>query len=76
MKNKASLSRNPVAKSMPRTNNYGCFHEEKRDKIILELVDKEGEEALLSYLESHSDNGMCLNDIGCSGIYISSEEEE
>ena len=71
--NKASLPRNPVAKFMHKANNYGCFHEEKRDKILLAMAEKEGEEALLLYLDSYEDR--CLNDVGCSSVSISNEEE-
>ena len=68
MKNKSSLPRNPVAKFMHKANNYACFHEEKRDKILLELAEKEGEEVLLAYLDSY--DGECLNDIGCSNLTV------
>ena len=68
-----NLPRNTVAKFMHKANNYACFHEAKRDKILLELSEKEGEEALLTYLGSY--DGECLNDVGCSGIYISDDED-
>ena len=68
MKNKASLPRSPVAKFMHKANNYACFHEGKRDKILLTLSEKEGEEALLTYLDYYEDK--CLNDIGCSSITV------
>ena len=73
MKNKASLHRNPVAKFMHKANNYACFHEGKRDKILLALAEKEGEEALLTYLD-YCDDGECLDDVGCSSISIDREE--
>lgn len=66
---KASLPRNPVAKFMHKANNYGCFHEEKRDKILLALSEKEGEEVLLTYLDCYY-GGECLNDVGCSSITV------
>lgn len=62
--------KSPVAKFMHKANSYACFHEAKRDKILLELAEKEGEEALLTYLDSY-DEDKCLNDIGCSSISIS-----
>lgn len=68
------LVKNPVAKFMHKTNNYACFHEAKRDKILLELAEKEGEEALLPYLDCYYD-GTCLNDVGCSSISIDTEGE-
>lgn len=56
-----------VAKFMCKANNYACFHEGKRDKILLTLAEKEGEEALLLYLDSY-DEDKCLNDVGCSNL--------
>ena len=73
MKSKVSLHRNPVVKFMHKANNYACFHEEKRDKILLELTEREGEEVLLTYLDYYGE-GECLNDIGCSSISIDREE--
>lgn len=61
--------KSPVAKFMHKANNYACFHEAKRDKILLELAEKEGEEALLTYLDSY-DDGECLDDIGCSNLTV------
>ena len=69
MKNKASSPRNPVAKFMHKANNYACFHGAKRDKILLELAEKEGEEALLTYLDYYGE-GECLNDVGCSNLRV------
>lgn len=57
--------RSPVAKFIYKANNYACFHEGKRDKILLAIAEKEGEEALLLFLDS-CDEGKCLNDVGCS----------
>ena len=74
MKQITTLPRNPVAKFMCKANNYACFHEAKRDKILLELAEKEGEEVLLTYLDSY-DEGECLNDVGCSSISIDREED-
>ena len=68
MKSQVRLPRNPVAKFMHKANNYACFHEAKRDKILLELAEKEGEEALLLYLDSYEDK--CLNDVGCSNLTV------
>lgn len=73
MKQMTTLPRNPVAKFMYKANNYVCFHEAKRDKILLELAENEGEDALLAYLDSCY--GECLNDIGCSSISIDIVED-
>ena len=62
------LVKNPVAKFMHKANNYACFHEAKRDKILLALAEKEGEEALLAYLDSY--DGECLDDVGCSNLTV------
>ena len=62
--------RSPVAKFMHKANNYACFHEEKRDKILLELAEKEGEEALLLYQEFCNNEDKCLNDVGCSNLTV------
>lgn len=70
------LPRNPVAKFMHKANNYGCFHEEKRDKILLEMAEKEGEESLLLYQEFYNDEDKCLNDVGCSSISVDDEEDK
>ncbi len=61
--------RSPVAKFMHKANNYACFHEGKRDKILLALAEKGGEESLLLYLDSY-DEDKCLNDVGCSNLTV------
>lgn len=63
------MKANYVAKNLHKANNYACFHEAKRDKILLELADKEGEEALLTYLDYYYE-GEYLNDIGCSNLTV------
>lgn len=62
--------KNPVAKFMHKANNYACFHEGKRDKILLTLSEKEGEESLLLYLDSYDEDNRCLNDVGCSNLTV------
>lgn len=62
--------KNPIAKFMNKANNYDCFHEERRDKILIELTEKEGEEALLTYLDCCDDEDKCLNDVGCSNLTV------
>ena len=44
--------RSPVAKNLHKANNRGCFHEEKRDKLLSDTLDRESEESLILYEES------------------------
>ena len=44
--------RNLVAKNLHKANNRGCFHEEKRDKLLSDTLDRESEESLILYEES------------------------
>ena len=49
--------RSPVAKNLHKANNRGCFHEEKRDKLLSDTLDRESEESLIYGLESQGFNG-------------------
>ena len=41
-----------VSKNLHKANSRGCFHEEKRDKLLSNTLDREGEESLILYEES------------------------
>ena len=62
--------RSPVAKHMHKANNRGCFHEEKRDKLLSDRLDKELDESLFYELESQGFESFSLDDIVCSSINI------
>lgn len=65
---------NLTAKHLHKANNRGCFHEEKRDKLLSDAVNKELDESVFNELESLGNDENVLGDIGCSGISISDEE--
>lgn len=73
--NKASLPRNYVAKHLHRANNRSCFHENKRESLLADAMDKELDETTFIGLECQGNDENVLDDIGCSGISISDEEE-
>ena len=50
------MKHNPIAKHMHKANNRGCFHEEKRDKLLSDTLDRESEESLILYEESTAFN--------------------
>lgn len=66
--------RSPVAKHLHKANNRNCFHEEKRDKLLSDAVNKELDESVFNELESLGNESFSLGDIGCLGISISDEE--
>lgn len=45
-------------------------------QVLLELAEKEGEEALLLYQEFYNDEDRYLNDVGCSSISVGDEEDK
>ena len=59
---------NLPAKHMHKANNRGCFHEEKRDKLLSNVVNKELDESLFNGLESQGNDGF--GDIGCSTLNV------
>ncbi len=61
---------NPVAKHLHKANNRGCFHEEKREKLLSDTVNKELDESVFNELESLGNGGFSLGDIGCSSINV------
>ena len=62
--------RSPAAKHMHKANNRGCFHQEKRDKLLSDTLDRESEESLIYEPESQGFESFSLDDIGCSSIDI------
>ena len=61
---------NLTAKHMHKANNRGCFHEEKRDKLLSDAVNKELDESVFSELESLGNGGFSLGDVGCNSINV------
>lgn len=61
---------NLPAKHMHKANNRGCFHEEKRDKLLSDAVNKELDESVFSELESLGNGGFSLGDVGCNSINV------
>ena len=61
---------NLPAKHMHKANNRGCFHEEKRDKLLSDSLDKELDESLFYELKSLGNGGFSLGDIGCNSINV------
>ena len=66
---KLSINNLP-AKHMHKANNRGCFHEEKRDKLLSDTLDRESEESLIYELESQGFDGFSLDDVGCSNLNV------
>ena len=75
MKSQASSSRNPVAKFMHKANNRYAVHENKRESLLANAMDKELDETAFIGLEYQGNEDNVLTDVGCSGISISDEEE-
>ena len=61
---------NYVSKNLHKANNRGCFHEEKRDKLLSDAVNKELDESVFNELESLGNGGFSLGDIGCNSINV------
>ena len=61
---------NLTAKHLRNANNRGCFHEEKRDKLLSDAVNKELDESVFSELESLGNGGFSLGDVGCNSINV------
>ena len=61
---------NLPAKHMHKANNRGCFHEEKRDKLLSDTLDREREESLIYGLESQGFDSFSLDDIGCANLNV------
>lgn len=61
---------NYVSKNLHKANNRGCFHEEKRDKLLSDTLDREKDESLIYELESQGFDSFSLDDIGCSSISV------
>ena len=58
------------AKHLHKANNINCFHEEKRDKLLSDAVNKELDESVINELESLGNDGFSLGDIGCNSINV------
>ena len=54
---------NPVAKHLHKANNINCFHEEKRDKLLSDAVNKELDESVFNGLESLGNDENVLDDL-------------
>ena len=61
---------NYVSKNLHKANNRGCFHEEKRDKLLSDAANKELDESVFYALESLGNGGFSLGDIGCNSINV------
>ena len=61
---------NYVSKNLHKANNRGCFHEEKRDKLLSDTLDREREESLIYELESQGNDGFSLDDVSCSNLTV------
>lgn len=67
--------KSPVAKFMHKANNRYAVHENKRESVLADAMDKELDESLFIQLESQGKGEFSLTDVGCSGISISDGEE-
>ena len=56
------------AKHLHKANNISCFHEENRDKLLSDAVNKELDESVFNELESQGNDGF--GDIGCSNLNV------
>ncbi len=65
---------NLTAKHLYKANNRNCFHEEKRDKLLSDVANKELDESVFNELESLGNESFSLGDIGCCSVSISDEE--
>jgi len=45
---------------MHKANNRGCFHEEKRDKLLSDVVNRELDESVFNELESQGNEGLIV----------------
>ena len=61
---------NLTAKHLYKANNRGCFHEEKRDKLLSDAVNKELDESVFNALESQRFDNFSLGNIGCNSISV------
>ena len=61
---------NLPAKHMHKANNRGCFHEEKRDKLLSDTVNKGIDESVFHGILSHGFDDFSLGDIGCSTLNV------
>ena len=61
---------NLTAKHIHKANNRGCFHEEKRDNLLSDTIDREREELLFYELESQGFNSFSLDDISCANLSV------
>ena len=73
--NKASLPRNPVAKFMHKANNRYAVHENKRESLLADAMDKELDETAFIGLKCQGNDDFDLSDIGTSSIYISDVDD-
>ena len=62
--------KSPVAKHLHKANNRGCFHEERRGKLLSDVVNKELDESVFNELESLGNGGFSLGNIGCNSISV------
>lgn len=61
---------NYVSKNLHKANNRNCFHEEKRDKLLSDVANKELDESVFNELESLVNDGFSLDDVGCSNLNV------
>ena len=66
---------NYVAKHLHKANNRYTVHENKRESLLADAMDKEIDETIFIELECQGNDGNVLDNIGCSSVSISNEEE-
>lgn len=67
--------KSPVAKFMHKANNRYTVHENKRESLLTGAMDKELDETAFIGLKCQGNDENALDDVGCSGVSISDEEE-
>lgn len=72
--------RSPVAKFMHKANNRYAVHENKRESLLADAMDKEIDETAFIGLKCQGNDEIVwednsLTDIGCSSISISDVED-
>jgi hypothetical protein len=66
---------NYVAKNLHKANNRYAVHENKRESLLADAMDKELDETAFIGLKCQGNEEFSLTDIGTSSISISDEED-
>lgn len=69
------MRNNYVAKHLHKANNRYAVHENKRESLLADAMDKELDETAFIGLKCQGNEEFSLTDIGISSISISDEED-